>query len=204
MIHPRCQCPSPSQHRGPRIVLTGGPGAGKTAVLEVVRRHLCEHVTVLPEAAAIVYGGGFPRHPTDVARRAAQVSIFHVQNQLERMALGEGSPALVLCDRSVLDGVAYWPGDPAEYFAAVGESRDAMLARYAAVIHLRMPAGGAAANLRGSGNEGGAIERRLLEVWSGHPRRLIVPCEADFLDRLRPTLAFLRRELPSCCQPPVA
>jgi predicted ATPase len=40
------------------VVLTGGPGAGKTALLEVVRRHFCEHVVVLPEAASIVFGGG--------------------------------------------------------------------------------------------------------------------------------------------------
>ena len=40
------------------MVLTGGPGAGKTAVLEVVRRTFCEHVTVLPEAASILFMGG--------------------------------------------------------------------------------------------------------------------------------------------------
>ncbi len=46
---------------GRRVVLTGGPGAGKTAALEVIRRLYAPHVQVLPEAASIVFGGGFPR-----------------------------------------------------------------------------------------------------------------------------------------------
>ena len=62
-----------------KIVLTGGPGGGKTAVLDMLRHELCEHVAILPEAAGIVFGGGFPRnHKADV-RRAAQRAIYHVQ-----------------------------------------------------------------------------------------------------------------------------
>ncbi|MEO7730300.1 MAG: hypothetical protein ABIY55_04965, partial [Kofleriaceae bacterium] len=62
-------------HTSRRIVLTGGPGAGKTAVLELMRRTLCKHVTVLPEAAGIVFGGGFPRGAVPVLRRASQRAI---------------------------------------------------------------------------------------------------------------------------------
>ncbi len=51
-------CACRQRHDMRRIVLTGGPGAGKTAVLELVRQEFCAHVTVLPEAAGIVFGGG--------------------------------------------------------------------------------------------------------------------------------------------------
>jgi predicted ATPase len=54
------------------VVLTGGPGAGKTALLEIARRNFCEHIAVLPEAVSIVFGGGFWRKETAPARRAAQ------------------------------------------------------------------------------------------------------------------------------------
>jgi predicted ATP-binding protein involved in virulence len=37
-----CECREPHDHR--RIVLTGGPGAGKTAVLELIRQYFCSHV----------------------------------------------------------------------------------------------------------------------------------------------------------------
>jgi hypothetical protein len=39
-------------------------------VLEMVRTSLCQHVHVLPEAASIVFGGGFPRHDDPTCRRA--------------------------------------------------------------------------------------------------------------------------------------
>lgn len=35
-----CQCKK-NHHKGKRVVITGGPGAGKTAVLEMVRHVLC-------------------------------------------------------------------------------------------------------------------------------------------------------------------
>lgn len=200
-----CGCPSPQSHQVRRVVLTGGPGAGKTAVLEVVRKHLCEHVVVLPEAASIVYGGGFPRRSNEAARRAGQLAIFHVQDQLEVMALAEGEPALVLCDRGVLDGLAYWPGDAEEFFEATGTTQREVFGRYAAVIHLRTPTAATGYNRLNplrveSADEASVIDGRLLEVWKDHPRRVVVECETEFLDKLEQTLAFLLRELPACCR----
>ncbi|MDB4932301.1 MAG: hypothetical protein JWM10_4785 [Myxococcaceae bacterium] len=201
----RCACPSPGSHRPRRVVLTGGPGAGKTAVLEVVRKQLCEHVVVLPEAAGIVYGGGFPRRASDAGRRAGQLAIFHVQDQLESLALAEGDPALVLCDRGVLDGLAYWPGEAEAFYAAAGATRDAMFARYAAVLHLRTPTAANGYNHQNplrieSADEAHTIDQRLLDAWTGHPRRAVIDSTADFLDKLRQTLAVLRAELPPCCR----
>jgi predicted ATPase len=63
------------RHKRKTIVLTGGPGAGKTAVLErLVRQEFCAHIQVLPEAAGIVFGGGFPRAGSLEWRRSAQSS----------------------------------------------------------------------------------------------------------------------------------
>ena len=44
-----------------RIVLTGGPGGGKTTAADLFRRELGERVVVVPESATILFGGGFPR-----------------------------------------------------------------------------------------------------------------------------------------------
>ncbi|NUM89561.1 MAG: hypothetical protein HUU37_10185, partial [Bdellovibrionales bacterium] len=66
------------------VVLTGGPGAGKTAVMEAARQIFQDQVTVLPEAASIIYSGGFPRNPGVHGVRAAQRAIVHVQRELER------------------------------------------------------------------------------------------------------------------------
>ena len=106
-------CPCAHRRHDPRLVcvLTGGPGAGKIAVLEMTRRSLCGHVVILPEAAGIDFGGGSPRLTSPPACRAAQHAIFCVQRQLERIHLEEGDAAVVLCDRGTLDGTAYWPGN---------------------------------------------------------------------------------------------
>ena len=44
-----------------RVAVTGGPAAGKTAILDVLRRHLDRRVVVLPESATTLFSGGFPR-----------------------------------------------------------------------------------------------------------------------------------------------
>ena len=53
-------CDCSETHKTRRVVLTGGPGAGKTAVLELIRQNFCKHVKVLPESAGILFGGGIP------------------------------------------------------------------------------------------------------------------------------------------------
>ena len=127
-----CDCREPHARR--RIVLTGGPGAGKTAVLELVRQNFCRHVDVLPESASILFGGGFRRGVTPLARKASQRAIFHVQRELETVAEVEDNVAITLCDRGTVDGFAYWPG-PEEFWSAMGTSVEAELRRYDAVIH---------------------------------------------------------------------
>ncbi len=108
------------------------------AVLELVRQAFCQHVRVLPEAASLVFGGGFPRGELLESRRAAQRAIFHVQRELEREAEAHG-PAIVLCDRGTVDGLAYWPGDADQLWSEVASDEARELTRYAAVIHLATP-----------------------------------------------------------------
>ena len=195
-------CSCTAAHTPRRIVLTGGPGAGKTAVLELVRQSLCRHVEVLPESAGIVFGGGFPRGTTPAHRRATQRAIFHVQRELETIALA-GASAIALCDRGTIDGAAYWPG-PDELWDSVGTSLDAELARYHAVIHLRTPPLDGGYNhdnpLRiETAAEAAAIDERIAAVWARHPRRYEVASTVDFLTKASRAVEILRGELPACC-----
>ena len=198
-----CRCVL-ERHDCKLVVITGGPGAGKTALLEMVRRDFCEHIAVLPEAAGIVFGGGFPRHTSEPARRAGQRAIFYVQRQLERLTVEEHRSAVALCDRGTLDGLAYWPGTEAEYFTDMGTTREAELARYRAVIHLRTP-GAESYNHRNplrveSAAEAAAIDARIVAAWTGHPRLHIVEQSSNFLDKVARALALIRAEVPECCR----
>lgn len=198
-------CPCARRRHDPRlVVLTGGPGAGKTAVLEMARRSLCGHVAILPEAAGIVFGGGFPRLDSVAARRAAQHAIFCVQRQLERLHLEQRDAAIVLCDRGTLDGVAYWPGGHDDFEHDTAMTVDAELSRYQAVIHLRTPGGDRGYDhsnpLRTEDPDTAAeIDARIAEAWRNHPNRTIIDATVDFPTKARQALDAIAAQLPPCC-----
>ncbi len=197
----RCECATPHERR--RIVLTGGPGAGKTAVLELIRQYFCLHVKVLPEAAGVVFSGGFPRGESLDLRRAAQRAIFYIERELEAAGDAE-NPAIVLCDRGTIDGAAYWPGSD-DFWSAVGTTLDEQLRRYDAVIHLRTPAADGGYNHANplrieSALEAAAIDARIASAWKDHPRHFIVEATPDFLTKAKRALEILREHMPECCR----
>jgi predicted ATPase len=195
-----CECRE--HHTRQRIVLTGGPGAGKTAVLELVRRSLCVHMTILPEAAGIVFGGGFPRREDSETRRAGQRAIFFIQRELEETAKAVDA-AIVLCDRGTVDGMAYWPG-PEPLWAALGTSHEEQLARYTAVIHMRTPDAGGYNNdnpLRvENAREAQEVDARVAAAWAGHPQRFFIEPDDDFLLKAGKAVDTLRQLMPECCR----
>ena len=198
-----CDCKK-TRHATKLVVLTGGPGGGKTAVLEMARRYFCQHVAIAPEAASIVFGGGFPRSEMPKGRRAGQRAIFHVQKALEAVALENRQSAVVLCDRGTLDGLAYWPGSRQSFFDEFETTHEQELGRYAAVVHVEVPAlaWGYEKNRirRESVTQAREIDQRIAKAWQGHPRVMTVGAQAGFLDKLAYAIELLRGELPACCQ----
>ncbi len=196
-------CACRESHDPRHIVLTGGPGAGKTAILEVIRQAFCQHVRVLPEAAGIVFGGGFPRGESVRLRQAAQRAIFYVQRELETAADSE-NPAFVLCDRGTIDGAAYWPNQD-DLWSSVGTTIEEQLKRYDAVIHLRTPTIENGYNRTNplrieSAADAGDIDTRIERLWQGHPRRFIVEATPDFMGKASRAIEILRAEMPECCR----
>lgn len=198
-----CSCQQPHQLK--KIVLTGGPGAGKTAILETLKRELCKHIAVLPEAAGVVFGGGFLRRQTILARKAAQRAIYFVQRELETIIAEDASLAVVLCDRGTLDGLAYWPVNESLFWQELGTTREQELARYAAVIHLRVPNSengyGHSNPLRiETGAEALEIDERIVAAWQGHPRRIVIESQSDFLIKVAEAAKAIIQEIPPCCR----
>lgn len=204
MIRPTCSC-SEKFHQARFIVITGGPGAGKTAVLEAAKRMFCPHVAILPEAASILFSGGFLRHNTDLGRCSAQRAIFYVQRELENLLLSERQSGLILCDRGTLDGMAYWPGSEESFWRETGSDKTKELNRYAAVIHLRTPPLEKGYNYENpmrteTAAEATAIDERIFQVWADHPRRFIVESKANFLQKIVEVTELIRQEVPLCCR----
>ena len=197
-------CSCTVHHHPRRIVLTGGPGAGKTAVLEMLAHEVCAHVVISKEAAGILFSGGFPRRTDPAGRRAAQRAIYHVQLELEAM-LADSSAAVILFDRGIVDGSAYWEG-PQDFWTEMGTTRAAALMRYDAVVHMRSPDGengyGYQNPLRTeTAAEARAIDDRILHAWRGHPHRYIIDASPSFLLKAERALAIIRAQIPACCAP---
>lgn len=173
-----------------RIVLTGGPGGGKTTAADLYRREIGEDVIVVPEAATMLYLGGFPRAGEVEVRRATQRAIFHVQTNLEDVQAAHYQSRVLLCDRGTIDGAAYWPGPPEEFFSHLGTTHEAELKRYDAVIFFETAAvggmkieGGNPARIE-SNEEAIKLDATLRSLWSKHPQFVFVPNDPSFIRKV--------------------
>lgn len=180
-----------------RIVLTGGPGGGKTTAVDLFRREIGIRAVVVPEAATILFGGGFPRVADPGAREATQRAIFSVQRNLEDVQAVLYPDRVQLCDRGTVDGAAYWPDGPDAFFSTQGTTLAAELARYDAVLFFETAAIGDIAIEGGnryrveSNAEAVALDGRLRALWVGHPEFHLVRHEASFLRKITTGLAIL-------------
>jgi predicted ATPase len=181
-----------------RIVVTGGPGGGKTTAADLFRREIGDRVVIVPESATLLFSGGFPRCEKPPGLLAAQHAIFHVQRNLEDVQAAQYPERILLCDRGTVDGAAYWPGMPEEFFTEMGTTLERELARYDGVIFFQSAAVG------GMGIEGGNPERketlkeaaeldaRLHKLWEHHPRFIVVKHNPSFFAKIGYGLAELK------------
>jgi len=139
-----------------KIVITGGPCAGKTTALTRLRERLETagwRVFVVPEAATLLFHNG-ARFPDFLSLGEGGVIQFqtqlatlqmHLERTMDAMAKASGTKSVLLCDRGVVDGKAYidqqgWAMVLDQLGLTEAEVRDR---RYDAVIHMVTAAQGA-------------------------------------------------------------
>lgn len=187
-----------------RIVLTGGPSAGKTTLLELIHKQFAPSVGVAPEAASILFRGGFPRPVTAEDYIHTQRSIYGLQKELELQAFEKVSGAAVFCDRGSLDGAAYWQGSLREFCFAMGTTIERELSRYTAVLHLQTAPENAGYSLNDvrteTYSEALALDRRVGEIWSSHPNYIFIANGGSFIEKLNRAMHALAPYLPSPVQ----
>ena len=176
-----------------RIVLTGGPGAGKTVISSAVAAADPARYARVPEAATQVYDLLQTRWDRlDLAgRRDVQRRIYRLQREQED-ALARAHPGkILLLDRGTIDGAAYWPEGPDDYWRDLGTTIDAELSRYDTIIWLETAAAlglydGDTSNPCRFEDPAAAVQsgKLLLQLWSPHKNLRHVGAFAALEDKL--------------------
>lgn len=186
-----------------RIVLTGGPCAGKTTALAAVVQHFSEKgykVFTLPEVPTMVTQAGWNYMTTNHEfLLEGERLILNLQLQLEdrfqKLAKTYEEPCLIVCDRGTMDISAYL--DPTLWQQITGEinvTDETLRQRYDAVVHLVTAAADGteefyntftnAQRYENADEEGRRIARMLddkvANAWQAHPHVIRIENEKDF------------------------
>ena len=181
------------------VAISGGPGGGKSTVAAAVSREFGARVVVVPEVATHLLGGFFPGIHGPDDRRAVQRAIYHVQLELEAVHRARaGEDTVLVFDRGILDGGAYWPEGSDAFFAAVGEDASSARRRYDAVLFLESAAQGGLAIDAGNAarteqkSEAARLDSLLRALWSPHPQFHFIPHTPTFETKVENALTALR------------
>lgn len=176
-----------------RIVLTGGPGAGKTVISARLAKDHPDRFVVVPEAATQVYDAlqtRWDRLDTE-GRRDIQRRIYRLQiEQEDRIARAHPDRTLLL-DRGTVDGAAYWPDGSSAYWIDLKTTLDTQLKRYDLVIWMESCAvlgvyDGDDSNPCRFEDAQAAIQSGVLlkDLWGGHPRLKHVGAFTNLQDKI--------------------
>jgi len=193
-----------------KIVLTGGPCAGKTTALVRIIEHfdsLGFKVFTVPEVPTLYSLGGWNYlTPNRKLYYEGERAILETQMALEdffgRLAAVCNKPVLIVCDRGTLDISAYMAPEEWESINAdAGVNPATLRERYDAVLHLVSAADGAeqyyttatnSTRYEKADEEGLRIARELdkkvIKAWTGHPHLRVINNHDDFERKMQRVL----------------
>ncbi|WP_413557524.1 ATP-binding protein [Bdellovibrio sp. HCB209] len=178
-----------------KIVVTGGPSGGKTTLIEALKKELGQKCAVVPEAASILYRGGFPRFKEAQGIINAQRAIYFTQKELEDMVCQLSQKSLIVCDRGSVDSIAYWPESPEHFFKNIGTNQDLEFSRYDWVLHMDTAEGDyydTSNPVRTeSFQEAALLNTKIKDAWASHPRRIVIGHNKDFISKMTTALAVI-------------
>lgn len=200
-----------------KIVLTGGPCAGKTTALDTVVENFTRtgwKVFTVPEVPTMFTKGGMDYLTSNKAFfHEGEKATLEIQLALEekfmRMAETQEGPTMVVCDRGTMDISAYMtPEMWAEITAAVGVDNQSMIDSYDLVLHLQTAADGLeqcyttannAQRLEQANEEGFSIARdldhKVMEAWKSHPKHVVIKNNLNFGIKLAAVVSEIEKVL---------
>ena len=188
-----------------KIVLTGGPGAGKTTGQSWIQNCFTKQgytVLFVPETATELMGGGVKpalfASPLDFQRAMLRLQLEKERVFEEAARCLRAEKVLLVCDRGAMDNKAYMSEvDFARLLQELGLNEVQLRDRYDAVFHLTTAAKGARRFYTTDNNpqrsetpdEAVVLDDKLIAAWTGHPHLRVVENAEDFEDKLRTLVA---------------
>ena len=192
-----------------RIVLTGGPAAGKTSLVSRILKEFKKEdgwkVITIPETATdLISGFGLGPFPGCMSMEEFQYFVVADQLHKEQLALkgAETVPeekVMIIYDRAIFDNLAYVPIDQFQAILShFGKTPGEIMAGYDAVLHLVTCAKGAefAYNFGNAARyEDISVAREkddlALAAWSTHPNVRVIDNSVDFEDKINRAIAAI-------------
>lgn len=183
-----------------KIVLTGGPCAGKTTAMNWIQNFFQKQgykILFVPETATELITGGLTPWETKTNVEFQSI-LFDLQLEKERL-FEEGAKSLpnnkilIVCDRGLLDNKAYMTGRDFEYILKQKRLSEIKVRdSYDAVFHLVTAAKGAEKyyNLDNEARtetieEAAKLDDSLIASWTGHPHLRIIDNSTDFESKMK-------------------
>lgn len=183
-----------------KIVLTGGPCAGKTTAMNWIQNFFQKQgykVLFVPETATELITGGLTPWETKTNSDFQSV-LFDLQLEKEKL-FEEGAKKLpnnkilIVCDRGILDNKAYMTKRDFDYLLKSKRLNEIKLRdSYDAVFHLVTAAKGAKKyyNLDNEARtetieEAAKLDDNLISSWTGHPHLRIIDNSTDFESKMK-------------------
>lgn len=179
----------------PKIVITGGPCAGKTTLMGLLAAALVaqgREVVLINECATELLAQGITPDSCGSVL-AFQRHVFNLQLQKEDHLASLSDDAVVLLDRGLMDNAGYLPDDELDMLLTeCNMTRDDAYARYDAVVHMVTAAIGAEQYFSHETNEhrlegveeAVRVDQALRAGWSGHPNLQVIENEGTFEEKL--------------------
>ena len=179
-----------------KIVITGGPCAGKSKVLKRIHSEFTEKgytvLTIAETATELINGGVSPATCASMAEFQILLLILQLQKEtaFEKAAKGMGkNNILIVCDRGALDNKAYLTQKEFQDALKTADTTEFELCmRYDGVFHLMTTAKGLESEYSRDSNsartetpmEALLLDDRLLDAWALHPYRKVISNHPDF------------------------
>ena len=188
-----------------KIVITGGPCAGKTTAMNKLTKHfkkLGYAVVFVPETATeLISGGVSPRtcgSRSDYQHCQMKLQLYKEAVFEEGVSTMPVDKVLIVCDRGALDNKAYMTSQ--EFYSLISElgyNEVELRDNYDAVFHLVTAAKGAVEYYTTQNNEArtetveeaAEVDDKLIAAWTGHPHLRIIDNSTDFDDKIRRLIA---------------